>query len=159
MSTAISQPLVVEEWAQRPVDQQEVLAILESAVWAPNDGLREPWRFIYVDGEHAAALWPEHPAAPAHLIVIAMLSEASHKQLEDLCAVYGLIQNIHLLAWERQLSVRTSNAAWIYSSAVHEQLKLKERERIAAVLDLGYAARYTTKQASNDSVPLQIGYY
>ncbi|WP_283657652.1 nitroreductase family protein [Paenibacillus sp. RC343] len=41
----------------RPVPQQLILELLNHAVWAPNDGLREPWRFIFADnckgGAHA----------------------------------------------------------------------------------------------------------
>lgn len=41
--------------AAGPVTAQGVLALLNEAVYAPNDGLREPWRFIYADGGEAAA--------------------------------------------------------------------------------------------------------
>ncbi|WP_239551479.1 nitroreductase family protein [Paenibacillus elgii] len=38
----------IRAFNRTPVPQDLVLQLLNDAVWAPNHGLREPWRFIYV---------------------------------------------------------------------------------------------------------------
>ncbi|WP_052350496.1 hypothetical protein [Paenibacillus gorillae] len=156
MTLVVPQPLSVEKWADRPVNENDVLTLLESSVWAPNDGLREPWRFIYMNGNEGKDALPEHPYAPAHLIVVACLSESSHKQTEDLCAVYGLIQNFRLLANDNQLCVRTAVATEVNAGDLRTRFQLQKQERIAAVLDLGYADPSFSKAADRASIPLRI---
>lgn len=38
-------------YIDKEVTQETVLNLLEDAVWAPNHGLREPWRFIFVPAD------------------------------------------------------------------------------------------------------------
>lgn len=33
----------------KKVTEEKVLEILEAAIWAPTHGLRQPWRFLFVD--------------------------------------------------------------------------------------------------------------
>src|SRR5580658_10637129 len=35
----------------KPIDDQQILQLLELANWAPSHGLTEPWRFIVYSGE------------------------------------------------------------------------------------------------------------
>ncbi|GGG53040.1 hypothetical protein [Paenibacillus radicis (ex Gao et al. 2016)] len=156
MPLVIPQPLSVEEWAERPVDEKDVLAILDSSVWAPNDGLREPWRFIYINGIDGKNALPGHPYAPAHLIVVASLNESSHKQVEDLCAVFALIQNFRLLASEYQLCVRTVIETGMHAADLQTRFRLGQQERIAAVLDLGYAGAASSQATDRANIQLQI---
>ncbi|MFF2090743.1 hypothetical protein [Paenibacillus sp. NPDC058174] len=158
MTLVISPPLSAVKWADRPVNEKDVLTLLESSVWAPNDGLREPWRFIYMNGNAGKDVLPGHPYAPAHLIVVACLSESSHKQTEDLCAVYGLIQNFRLLANEIQLGVRTAIHTGLNAEEFRTRFRLQKQERIAAVLDLGYADPSFSQAAdrAGADIPLRI---
>lgn len=41
----------IRTFNRNPVPRELVIQLLNDAVWAPNHGLREPWRFIYVDSE------------------------------------------------------------------------------------------------------------
>jgi len=159
MSLVISPPLALEEWADRPVSEQDVLTLLESSIWAPNDGLREPWRFIYVDRKDATGALPGHSSAPAHLIVVAALSESSHKQVEDLCAVYGLIQNFRLLASEYQIYSRTTIAPWTNTADIRARFRLHQQEQIAAILDLGYSSSSSSHPTGQANIQLQIEAY
>jgi len=156
VTQVIAKPLSVEEWAERPVSEKDVLTLLESSVWAPNDGLREPWRFIYINGKDGTSALPGHPIAPAHLIVVACLSESTHKQVEDLCAVYGLIQNFRLLASEYQICMQTTTEAWMNSAELRTRFRLHQQERIAAILDLGYASTSSSNAIDQPNIELQI---
>jgi nitroreductase len=128
--------LVQEQAATRqPVPQGLVLELLNHAVWAPNDGLREPWRFIFAE-EGYQGLMPGQAKAAAYLIIV-MPEDSDHiKQDEDLAAVACLVQNFVLLGREKGLrAVRTMNE-WIYDRQYSAPFGVQANERIAAVLEL-----------------------
>lgn len=139
------------------VAPESVLQLLETAVWAPNDGLREPWRFLFVDGEQRRSALPLHREAPAHLVVIAKAAGDPHKQEEDLAAVYCLIQNLKLLALEQRIGVRIHIEDWMYDRAICQSLGIRPNERIAAVLDIGFAAGHEAIEEKPSSPRLRIG--
>ncbi|WP_217593559.1 nitroreductase family protein [Cohnella sp. GbtcB17] len=121
------------------VSSRSVLALLNDAVWAPNDGLREPWRFIYAGGGEAAdrlrAL--NGDAAAAFLLVVAKEESDSHKREEDYAAVCCLIQNFQLLAASEPWPVRRTMPEWIYDPEHCKPFGVRPQERIVAVLALG----------------------
>jgi hypothetical protein len=125
---------------QKTIAPELILSLLETAVWAPNDGLREPWRFLFIDGEQGKQALPLHHAAPAHLVVIAKAAGDLHKQAEDLAAVYCLIQNVRLLGLERQIGINVFVEEWMYDHVLQQSLGIRDKERIAAILDIGYVA-------------------
>lgn len=130
------------------VSSQDILETLNIAVWAPNDGLREPWRFIYVTGDEAVAkLEPSHGnTSPSFLIALAKREADTHKQEEDYAAVCCLIQNFQLLARYRGWHVRRTIPEWIYDRQLPIPLKIDPQERIVAVLEVG-----TVEQVSHTS--------
>lgn len=123
----------------RTVSPQSVLALLNDAVWAPNDGLREPWRFIYVAGGEAADRLRtlNGDAAAAFLLVMAKEESDPHKREEDYAAVCCLVQNFQLLAASEPWTVRRTVPEWIYDPAQCEPFGVRPQERIVAVLALG----------------------
>lgn len=141
--------LPVGDWlTTNEVNKQDVLQCLATAVWAPNDGLREPWRFLYVDASAAVHALPEHQPASVHLVVIAQQRNTPHVQEEDLCAVYGLVQNLRLLLRERDLGMRIHIVDWMYTQAARRRLGIASDERIAALLDIGYVSTFTKSSAT-----------
>lgn len=124
---------------QKEVEPELILKLLETAVWAPNDGLREPWRFLFVEGEKGREAMPLHREAPAHLVVIADAVGDMHKQEEDLAAVFCLIQNMRLLGLEQNIGMLICMDDWIHDSSLRQRLGIRDHERIAAILDIGYA--------------------
>ncbi|MDN4602379.1 nitroreductase family protein [Paenibacillus sp. F6_3S_P_1C] len=124
----------------RPVSQELILELLNHAVWAPNDGLREPWRFIFADNRNGKLMEGLQEHAPAYLLVLVKEEADHHKREEDFAAVYCLIQNFRLLAYEQGLGVRSTLHDWMYDRSRAETFGVLGNERIAAVLDLGYGA-------------------
>lgn len=124
---------------ERYVSSQDILETLNIAVWAPNDGLREPWRFIYVTGDEAVAkLAPLRGDTSRSLLIVLAKKEADpHKQEEDYAAVCCLIQNFQLLARYQGWHVRRTLPEWIYDRRLPVPLKIEPQERIVAVLDVG----------------------
>lgn len=121
------------------ISSQSVLAMLNDAVWAPNDGLREPWRFIYVTGEEALAKLPVLPEQPCSSVLIIVATEESdpHKREEDYAAVCCLVQNFQLLAQALPCHVRRTLPAWIYNQEQPKPYGIRPAEQIVAVLELG----------------------
>ena len=116
---------------------QSILEVLNDAVWAPNDGLREPWRFIYVTGGFAAAKLSDSSGneSAAFLLIVAKQEADPHKQEEDYAAVCCLIQNVQLLAKSRSWYSRRSIPDWIYDQDQCEPFGIQSGERIVALLE------------------------
>ncbi|RXZ80357.1 hypothetical protein EBB07_19445 [Paenibacillaceae bacterium] len=132
------EPRHVLPFEMRPVPQALVLELLNHAVWAPNHRLREPWKFIYIANDNREGLEFFHKQVPAHLIVTMKNESDAYKHDENLAAVFCLIQNFKLLAWEKKLGVNVSFYDWMFDRGVCQKLGIPEKERIAAVLDLGF---------------------
>lgn len=128
-----------DRFDQDIIEPERILQLLETAVWAPNDGLREPWRFLFVNGALGKEALPLHRRAPAHLVVIADAVGDMHKQEEDLAAVYCLIQNMRLLGLEQNLAMSVCMEDWIHEDSTRQRLGIRDSERIAAILDIGDA--------------------
>ncbi|MBM7096135.1 nitroreductase [Bacillus sp. H-16] len=137
-----------------PVKEETVLSLLEDAVYAPNHGLREPWRFIFVPGEKKeefvaklVATFPKEKqenrrnyfSQPAAFLIVVMKQDPRQKQWdENFGAVSSLIQNFQLLAWEQKLGVVWKTNPHIYEPKVHDILGIEKDEKVAGFLHLGY---------------------
>ncbi len=149
-----------------PVPERVVEELLETAKWAPNHHLTQPWRFIYITGEarrglaevrrilHQEASQSSDPeqvravgerayqtvmSIPAFLAVVMAEHEDPHIREEDFAACCCLIQNFMLLAWERGIGTH-----WKTISNDPRQrafLGLAPNEKLVGFLHLGYPAR------------------
>ncbi|WP_019908839.1 hypothetical protein [Paenibacillus sp. HW567] len=125
-------------FSDRPVPQWLVLELLNDAVWAPNDGLREPWRFIYAEAGSGGFMTGLQDPAPAFLIVAMKEESDSYKRDEDFAAVCCLIQNFQLLAHVRKLGVRRTMKDWMYDREQTYLFGVQDKECIVAVLEMGF---------------------
>lgn len=118
---------------------QNILELLNEAVWAPNDGMREPWRFIYVPGWQADGKLRSSGGETSlpFLLVVAKEEADPHKQDEDYAAGCCLVQNFQLLAQSKPWHVRRLTPEWIYDKERCKPFGLRPLERIVAVLELG----------------------
>lgn len=141
---------VSSDFLDRPISQELILELLNHAVWAPNDELREPWRFIFADNRYRDIMQGLQEQAPAYLLVLMKEEADQHKREEDFAAVCCLIQNFRLLAHEQSLGVRFTLHDWMYDPSRTEMFGVLSNERIAAVLELGYSA---TQSKRNIELP------
>ncbi|MGG4143448.1 nitroreductase [Paenibacillus algorifonticola] len=154
----------IRQFNDKPIATELLLQLLNDAVWAPNHGLREPWRFIAAERMEAKArlvdlmmesmshlkrlkLMPgkmkqmmsqHYSKTPAFLIVVMKADKDAHKQEEDFAAVSCLIQNFQLLAWEQGIGMVWSTLECIHSPIFCEGLGVKPGERIVGILHMGY---------------------
>jgi len=141
----------VRQFLRTPVPRSFILDILDDAVWAPNHRLREPWRFIYADGDkkkqladsvtsvHHAQLAATMNEAQGVLIVTAKTNKDAHIASDDFAAVCCLIHNVQLLAWAKGLGVHWDLADYMDCPQLYTLAGIHtEEERIAGLLPLGF---------------------
>lgn len=161
VAALIKERRTIRDFKQDPVSDELLLALLNVAVWAPNHGNRQPWRFILYKGDGRKALadamlqsyddpdmrekhgipkWNDFMAIPAHLVVI-MKEDTRQKQWdEDYGAVCALIQNFQLAAWEQGLGVVWKTNNYNYEAEFQRSVGLQADEKIVGVLHVGYPA-------------------
>lgn len=145
---------VKKGYTNQYVEESLVLELLDSAVWAPTHGMRQPWRFVFVDkyalpsfAKQVAATYPadmqqnreDYLNEPNAILVVLMEEPEMKKQWdENFAATASLIQNFWLLAWERELGVVWKTNPHIYDEKVEEIVGANTNERIAGFIHLGY---------------------
>lgn len=136
------------------VKEETIVDLLEDAIWAPTHGMRQPWRFIFVEGENQkafakkiASTYPverqqnreDYLNEPSAILVVIMKKgDTQKKEDENFGATACMIQNFQLLAWEQGLGVVWKTNPHIYDPKVEEILQVKEDERIIGFLHMGY---------------------
>lgn len=154
---------------KQPVDAQDILDIINDAVWAPNHKNRQPWRVILGIGEglpkvldiirdvtipnhaHLTTEDIEHkmtkflsPGAYAFVVVPEDLRQ--HERTEDFAAASCFIQNMMLLAWDRGIGSIWKNPTWLDSPEFTEAIGAKPGERVIAMVQLGYFDKVPAKK-------------
>ncbi|HLS07952.1 nitroreductase [Lentibacillus sp.] len=156
---------VKKYYNHKPVAEETVIELLEDAVWAPTHGVRQPWRFIFIEPEQTetfakkvAATYPEerqqnrleYLREPSAFLIVVMEVPESQKQYdENFGATACMIQNFWLLAWEQQLGVVWKTNSHIYDPKVKQILNVGENEKIVGFLHLGY---FDEKPAKKDRI-------
>lgn len=154
---------IKKHYTDKEVKAELVLELLNDAKWAPNHGLREPWRFIFVSKERLpmfakliASTYPEelqqnreeYLNEPNAILVVLMEEEEVLKRWEDnYGATASFIQNFSLLAWEKELGVVWKTNPHIYNPEVKRILDVKDNEKIVGFLHLGYFSEIPEKKS------------
>lgn len=141
-----------------PVSTDLLIELLNVAVWAPNHGYREPWRFILFKDEgrakFAQAMVQTYSGeerekygvkkmeyflqVPAHLVVVQKEEPRQKEWDEDYAAVCCLIQNFQLAAWERGLGTVWKTNHYSYDPDFRKTIGVHPGEKIVGVLHVGY---------------------
>lgn len=150
----------IRQFKSDPVADEQLLSLLNVAIWAPNHENRQPWRFLLYKGEGRIALADAMISTygaeerekygrrkreyflevPAHLVVV-LKEDARQKQWdEDYAATCALIQNFQLAAWEQGLGVVWKTNHYNYDPKFRNAIHIQPGEKIVAVLHIGYPA-------------------
>ncbi|MCZ4151451.1 nitroreductase, partial [Escherichia coli] len=114
---AIQNRRTVKKFKQEAVPTSTIVELLDTAVWAPNHKLREPWRFVLFNGEGKQKLADAIDAemgednkfsanikqVPAVLLVVLKEDPRQNVWDEDFAAVSALVQNFMLAAWSEEI--------------------------------------------------------
>lgn len=151
----------VKNFNGQPVDLDNITTILDDARWAPNHGLRNPWRFIVAANleyikfqevlkEYGVPKWKElsdedlekqmkkFSGAGAVVLVIVKEDVRQKERLEDYAGASALIQNAMLLAWDQGIGTCWKTPPFIDNPKFREELGVKPGERIISMLQFGY---------------------
>jgi nitroreductase len=158
IAKVIRERRTIREFKQDPVSAELVVELLNDAVWVPNHGLREPWRFILFQKEGKkkfveAALkvysseeiekWGKKKIeyfmnVPLHLLVV-MKEDPRQKQWEeDFSATSALIQNFQLLAWEKGIGVVWKTNEYNWDPHFRKKVGIEPGEKVVGTLHIGY---------------------
>lgn len=145
---------IKEGYTNKEVKEELVFNLLKYAVYAPTHGMRQPWRFVFIDQDNkpdfakkVGTTYPENLQQnrenylnePNAILIVIMDEPKAQKQWdENYGATASMIQNFWLLAWEQELGVCWKTNPHIYDPQVKDILNVKENEKIVGFLHLGY---------------------
>ena len=150
-----------ETFAEEAPPRDVIERVIETATWAPNHRLAEPWRFHVVGGARRVAMtdaiareMEESGAtkgavrsirnkvlrAPVTIIVgqAAAGEEDETRAREDYAACFAAIQNLLLAAHAEGLAAHLSTDRMIEYGATRRYLNLEIGDRTVALINLGY---------------------
>lgn len=159
----------IRKYKPEEVPTEKLLCILEAANWAPSNGNEQPWNFIVTKGEAVAKVCkvfsdfaqeyiPKAPyipeeqkammlkysenfgGAPIHIVVTYKIFDNEEKTETALMAACAATQNILLAAWEEGLGTVWISGDTLRSPITREVLNLKETQKIASIIPIGYPA-------------------
>lgn len=155
----------VKSFSARPVPREDIEALLELAVAAPNHRMTEPWGFLVLGdearrayatvlGRRKAAKVTDPEAArlvrekverrtaeiPALLVVTVHVADDPEIREEDFAATWMGIQNIALGAVERGLGLHIKTGAVMNDPELRAAWRIPDDRRVVAMLELGEPA-------------------
>ena len=155
----------IRSYTEQPVPVELVEALLDTAIYAPNHKLREPWRFVlaiedgqtrYVDalmelltarGQFETKTSEQRQQAeqklrevPVYLTVLCQVQGTPDQQLEDTLATAAMIQNLQLVATERGLGCCWKSGKHWFTPEYASLVGASEKERVLGVIQIGWPA-------------------
>jgi nitroreductase len=155
----------IRVFTDRQPSREEVEAILDAAVLAPNHRLTQPWRFYVLGPESRYAFGlalgnrkakkvedsaaadavrqrvaEEHRALPLMIVVSVVEDQNPEIREEDVAATMMSVQNMALAAVELGLGTHLKTGAIMNDPAARIAAGVPEGERVVAVLNVGEPA-------------------
>lgn len=146
------------KFLDQDVDVKKVIELLEYAVYAPNHKMRQPWRFIILQGERKnrfvetyvsklpafkqeeqMKLVTKIMSAPMVVSFVMKRNPIFNDEIEDIQAISALIQNFLLLATEEGLATFWKTPVYMSSDIFKEVLGVHTDEVISGLVMVGYA--------------------
>ncbi len=142
---------------EKEVDVEFLIQLLESAVYAPNHKMREPWRFIILDSlgkiqflkdylesipkedrESTQTLLNKLFIAPIILVMVMKKEPNIRDEKEDLLAMGALTQNFLLLLTSYGISSFWKTPNYIDDDLFKTTLRLSTDEIVTGMIMIGY---------------------
>ena len=176
VSEAIAHRRSIKKFQDRPISRNDIEALLDAAVLAPNHHLTQPWRFHVLgprarrayglalgdrkarkvtDPIQAAAVREkaaaEYEAFPALIAVAMTLSDNAETREEDYAAVMQAVAYLTLAAVERGLGTHIRTGAVLEDPAARAAIGAREGERVVALVSMGVPAEVPEPKARQGS--------
>jgi nitroreductase len=155
-----------EQFSSRKVHKEQIEKLLNNAIWAPNHGMTQPWRFkVFMDNgikkladfqaEHYKEITPPdmydeekyqklktRPLLASAIITICMKRQESEKipEIEEIEAVACAVQNMYLTATAYGLAAYWGSGGVTYTEGMKKFLGLSEKDKCLGFFYLGYPA-------------------
>lgn len=168
-----------EFYSPRKVHREQIELLLNNAIWAPNHGLTQPWRFIVFNDQpkmdlaeiafycatigknpedinmHKVQRMKDRILSSSAIVVVNMQRDSTGKvpEWEEIAAVGGAIQNLHLTATAYGLAGFWATPSVINHPVMHQFLELKEGARCLGFFYLGYPKE--TSEPKSHRKPLE----
>jgi nitroreductase len=165
LQTLIRTRRTIGKFLQSPApDTEQILDLLDAAVYAPNHHLTEPWRFVLLSGETkdkyaqirgdmtAEKIEPTKGEAarqeawqgaytkfanvPLYLVVAVRVDANSETAEEDFAAACAMTQNLLLLAWQQ--GIGTAWKTFKNDPRLRTLCGLAEDEKVVGIVHVGY---------------------
>ncbi len=153
-----------EQYSSRKVHKEQIELIINNALWAPNHGNTQPWRFhVFTEGglqklsdflgKTYLELTPEGEQNPMKLakmisrplrssvvIAVSMTKQPESKilEIEEIEAVACAIQNMYLTCTAYGLGGFWSTPKLIYKQEMNSFLELNEQDKCLGLFYIGY---------------------
>lgn len=177
---AIRDRSTADAFAAEAPPRELVQRLIDTAVWAPNHHLTEPWRFVVLAGAERElfggqlAEWLERGGngatpderdlrsaresllrSPVALVLAQIASEdgSATRELEDYAACCCVAQNLMLAAHAERLSSKWTTGRLSQYARARELLGLAPRDRIVGYFHLGYPAPEEEPKERQRSAP------
>ncbi|MBX2948544.1 MAG: nitroreductase [Crocinitomicaceae bacterium] len=153
-----------EQYSSRKVHKEQIELIINNALWAPNHGNTQPWRFhVFTDGglqklsdflgktylevtpkeaqnDMKLAKMVSRPLRSSVVIAVSMVRQPESKimELEEIEAVACAVQNMYLTCTAYGLGGFWSTPKLIYNQEMNHFLDLGEQDRCLGLFYVGY---------------------
>ena len=176
VTDAIAQRRSIKKFQDRLIAREDIEALLDAAVLAPNHHLTQPWRFHVLgpaarrrygfalgdrkarkltDPAQADAVrektGAEYEAFPALIAVAMTLHESAETREEDYAAVMQAVAYLTLAAVERGLGTHIRTGAVLEDPAARAAIGAREGERVVALVSVGVPAEVPVPKARQQS--------
>lgn len=142
----------IKKFQEQPVPVEKITEFLDTAVWAPNHKLREPWKFLLFREEGrqklseaiAAEMGEDNKFVTTVLnvptIMLVVMQEDPRQAIwdEDFAATSALVQNFMLAAWAEEVGTFWVTKPFLYGPKFRETLGIVPGEKIVGMLYIGY---------------------
>ena len=153
-----------EQFSDRVVQKEMVEKILSNAIWAPNHGMTQPWRFTVFMGlglkkfsdahgkmyrknstsetfsESKFNTITQRPLKASVVIAVSMKRQETEKikEIEEVEAVACAIQNMYLTCTAYGLGAYWGTGGETYSDEMKKYLGLSEKDKCLGLFFIGY---------------------
>lgn len=153
-----------EQYSSRKVHKEQIELIINNALWAPNHGNTQPWRFhvftdeglqklsdflgkTYLDvtpkelqNEMKLAKMISRPLRSSVVIAVSMVKQPESKimELEEIEAVACAVQNMYLTCTAYGLGGFWATPKLIYGQEMNDFLGLQEQDKCLGLFYIGY---------------------